>query len=191
MVKTPGHTRFMKALSILETDGALDRAILISAASLRILGIRVYTYFIDLLVQNSYYSKKAKEINFIPRYELEPITLKFADFTIRIGTVKSNLCSFRHLKKPYNIYEEIEFEQNKQVKLIKIRPHNYIRKDSEEAIERLIKGSNEKYWQDLYSYHKQIEAIDLGMNINKLKFGPQKFLKLEDLNVSGQMPKKA
>ncbi len=180
MVRTPGQLRFIKALNRLDAEGALGRAILISAASLRLLGVRVYTYFIDLLVQNSYYSEKVEETGFSPRYELEPVPLNLAGFSVRLGTVKGGLCSFRHLIKPYNIYEEVEFKLGGQVKMIKIRPHNYVRKDSEEAIGRLIQGSDERYWQDLYSYHKQIEAIDLGMSRRKLRFGPQKFLELED-----------
>jgi len=180
MVKTPGQLKFMNALHKLEVESVLDRAILISAASLRLLGVRVYTYFIDLLVPKSYYAKKMEELNFSPRYELEPISLKLAGFPTRLGTVTGDICSFCHLVKPYNIYEELEFKLGQELKMIKIRPHDYIRKDSEEAIERLIQGSNEKYWQDLYSYHKQIEAIDLGIGSRELKFGPQKFLKLED-----------
>ncbi|MFH0749080.1 MAG: hypothetical protein V1915_04090 [Candidatus Bathyarchaeota archaeon] len=175
----PGHTKFLQALALLEAEGNLDKAILISAASLRVLGIRVYTYFIDLLVHNRYYFQKLNEMNFSPRYELEPISLNLAGFSTRIGTVKGVLCSFRHLVQPYNIYEEVEFKVNNKVRFIKIRPHNYVRKDSEEAIEKMIQGSNEKYWQDLYSYHKQIEAIDLGLTKSNLKFGSEKYLKLE------------
>ena len=180
MVTTIGHARFVRAMNLLEEEGALNRSILISSASLRLLGIRVYTFFIDLLVQNSYYFNKAEETKFSFRYELEPIPLKLADFSIRIGTVKGDLCSFRHIVKPYNIYEEVEYKLSEKVNIVNIRPYNYIRKDCEEAIEKLIKGSNEQYWQDLYSYHKQIEAIDLGRDRIKLKYGPQKFLKLED-----------
>lgn len=175
-----GQAKFVEALNSLEADGVLDRAILISAASLRILGVRVYTYFIDLLAQKRYYSRKAEEMGFSPRYELEPVPLKVADFSIRLGTVDGDLCSFRHLVKPYNVYEEVEFRLGKQTKLIKIRPHDYVRKDCDEAIERMIQRFDERYWQDLYSYHKQIEAIDLGMRRKRLKFGPQKFLEFED-----------
>ena len=64
--------------------------------------------------------------------------------------------------------------------MIKMRPHSYVRKDCDEAIARMIQGSNEAYWQELYSYHKQIEAIDLGMDKGEMKLGSQKFLKLED-----------
>ena len=180
MLSTLGHIRFVKALRALEADGVLDRVILISAASLRLLGIRIYTFSIDLLVHNSYYFKKSEEIKFDQRYELEPIVMKLAGFSTRIGTVKGDLCSFRHLVEPYNVYEEVEFKLGGEVKRIKIRPHNYVRKDCDAAIERLIQGSNGKYWQDLYSYHKQIEAIDLGMSRELLKFGPQKLLKLEE-----------
>ena len=87
-----GQRRFLNALDRLEADGVLDKVILISAASLRLLGIRVHTYFIDLLVQNSYYAKKAVEMKFSPRYDLEPIPLKLADFSMRIGTVKGDFC---------------------------------------------------------------------------------------------------
>ena len=179
-MRTIGQTKFIRFLNQLDTDGVLDKVILISAASLRLLGFRVFTHFIDLLVQNTYYFKEVEEMKFSPKYELEPMPLKLADFPIRIGTVKCDLCSFRHLIKPYNIYEEVEFKLDNHIKLIKIRPHNYVRKDCEEAIGRLIQGSDEKYWQDLYSYHKQIEAIDLGINKEKIKFGPPKFLKLEE-----------
>jgi hypothetical protein len=180
MVTTIGHARFVKALNLLEEEHALERSILISAASLRLLGIRVYTFFIDVLVQNSYYFKKAEETKISFRYELEPIPLKFADFSIRVGTVKGDLCSFRHIIKPYNVYEEVESKLSEKVNIVNIRPYDYVRKDCEEAIERLIRGSNEQYWQDLYSYHKQIEAIDLGRDRIRLKYGPQKFLKFED-----------
>jgi len=179
MIRTPGHIKFIKALKKLDEDGVIDKAILLSAASLRLLGIRVYTFFIDLLVQKSYYFNKVREINFSPTYELEPISVTLEGFTLRIGTVDHNMSSFRHLLQPYNIYNEIEFKLNGKVKKIKVRPHNYIRKDSEAAIDRLIKGSDQKYWQDLYSYHKHIEAIDLGMDISRLKLGEPKFLKME------------
>lgn len=177
---TPGQARFIRALNSLDADGVLDRVILISAASLRLLGIRVHTHFIDLLTPNSYYRAKAEEEKLLPGYELEPVSTTLADFPVRIGTVKDDLCSFRHLVKPYNIYEEVEFRLGGKIRLIKIRPHNYVRKDCEEAIGRLIQGSDERYWQDFYSYHKQIEAIDLGMRRAEMKTGPQKFLKLED-----------
>jgi hypothetical protein len=62
-------------LDQLELEGILDRTILINAASLRIFGIRVYTYFIDLLVPKSYYLKKIEDSDFLPRFELEPIPL--------------------------------------------------------------------------------------------------------------------
>jgi len=178
-LRTPGQARFISALNQFDTEGALDKVIFISAASLRILGVRVHTYFIDLLTTNSYYSKKAEEIKFAPKYELESILLKVSGFPMRIGTVKEDLCSFRHLVKPYNIYEEVEFKLGGKARIIKIRPHNYVRRDCEEAISRLLQGSNEKYWQDLYSYHKQIEAIDLGMSEEKLKTGEQKLYNLE------------
>ena len=97
MVRTPGQARFIRALNRLETEEALDNAILISAASLRILGVRVHTYFIDLLVKKSYYLKKIDEIKFSPRYNLEPIPLSLDGFPVRIGTVDGDLCSFRHL----------------------------------------------------------------------------------------------
>jgi len=170
----------MKAMECLESEGALDRTILINAASLRLLNYRVHTYFIDLLVQKSYYVKKLEETKFSPRYELEPVNLQLAGFPIRAGTVSGNLCSFRHLIKPYNIYEEVEFKLDEQLKKIKIRPRDYVRKDCDEAIEKLIQGSNEKYWQDLYSYHKQLEAIDFGMHMKQLTLKPHKYLVFED-----------
>jgi len=179
-LKTPGQVRFIRALNRLDAEGVLDEAILISAASLRLLGVRVYTYFIDLLAPNSYYFRKVEELKFSPRYELEPVPLKVSGFPMRVGTVKGDLCSFRHMIKPYNIYEEVELGLGGRVRLIKIRPHNYVRKDCEEAIGGLIKGSDERYWRELYSYHKQIEAIDLGMRGESLKPGAQKLLKLED-----------
>lgn len=179
-IRTPRQVQFVNALSCLEREGVLEEIILISAASLRLLGIRVYTYFIDFLSPNSYYFKKAEEVKFSPRYELEPISLGVAGFSMRVGTVQKDLCSFRHLVKPYNIYEEVEFDLGDQTKLIKIRPHSYVRKDCEDAIERLIQGSDEKYWQDLYSHHKQIEAIDLGMRRGNLEPGIQKKLAFEE-----------
>jgi hypothetical protein len=66
------------------------------------------------------------------------------------------------------------------VKPVKIRPHDYVRKDGEEAIQRMVQRYDKGYWQDFYSYHKQIEAIDLGMRAKELNFGPQKQLRLED-----------
>lgn len=179
MMRTPGQVKFVNALSILDKDAALDNSILLSAASLRLLGVRVYTYFIDLLVQKDYYSKKAQETRFSPRYELEPVPLKLAGFSTRLGTVDGDLCSFRHLVKPYNIYGDVEYNIGGQMKRLKVRPRDYVRKDCDEAIEKLIQGSNETYWKDLYSYHKQIEAIDLGVGAENLKMGPQKFLKLD------------
>ena len=131
---TLGQSKFINALSQIETDEVLDQAILISAASLRILGVRIHTYFIDLLVQKSYYFKKLNETKFSPKYELEPVPIKIADFPLRLGTISGDLCSFRHLIKPYNIYQEVEFKIGKKIKLIKIRPHDYVRKDCEEAI---------------------------------------------------------
>lgn len=178
-MKTLGQAKFINALNHLESDGVLDKAILVSAASLRILGIRAYTNFIDLLVQNDYYNKKASEENFSPRYELEPIPLKLSGFSMRLGTIEGDLCSFRHLMKPFNIYVEVEFDIGKQIKLIKIRPHDYIRKDYDEALERMVQRFDKGYWQDFYSYHKQIEAIDFGIG-NKIKFGPLKLLKFEN-----------
>lgn len=179
-MKTPGQVKFINALIRLDREGVLERSILISAASLRILGIRIHTYFIDLLVPNSYYQEKMRELEFSPKYELEPIPMKISGFAMRIGTVKGDLCSFRHLVKPYDVYEEAELNLGNKARLIKIRPQNYVRRDSEEAISRLIQGTDEKYWRELYNYHKQIEAIDLGIEREDLKLGPQKFLKLED-----------
>ena len=179
-MKTPGQIKFINALKRLEAETILDKSILISAASLRILGVRVFTYFIDILAPNSYYFKRAAETDFKPRYELEPLSTRLSGFSMRVGTVRGDLCSFRHLTEPYNIYEEIEFDLGGVLRKIKIRPHNYVRKDSEEAIGRLIQGSDEKYWRELYDYHKQIEAIDLGMDREALRFGEQKFLKLEN-----------
>jgi hypothetical protein len=179
-LKTPGQVKFIEALKMLEAEGILDKSILISAASLRVLGVRIHTYFVDLLTPNSYYQRKAEELNLSPKYELEPIPLKISDFSMRVGTVRENLCSFRHLVEPYNVYEEAELIFDNKTRLIKIRPQNYVRKDSEEAIERLIQGTDEKYWRELYSYHKQIEAIDLGISRDNLKLGAQKFLKFED-----------
>ena len=178
-LRSPGQTRFMSALHQFHREGSLDKVVLISAASLRILGVRVHTYFIDLLTTNSYYTKKAEEVKFTPRYVLEPISLKISGFSLRIGTVKEDLCSFRHLVKPYNVYEDVEFNLGGETVYIKIRPSNYVRKDSEEAISRLLQGSNEQYWQDLYSYHKQVEAIDLGLSEEHLKTGTQKFYDFE------------
>ena len=179
MLKSPNQAKFISALNKFDTEDALDKIILISASSLRILGMRIHTYFIDLLTTNRYYSKKVEEVKFTPRYELEPITLTVSGFPMRIGTVNGDLCSFRHLIKPFNIYEEVEFKLGDKTRLIKIRPHNYVRKDCEEAISRLLQGSNEKYWQELYSYHKQIEAIDLGMSEEKLKTSNQKIYNLD------------
>lgn len=179
-MKTPGQIKFINALKRLDAEGVLDNSILISAASLRILGFRVFTYFIDLLAPYSYYSKRGADTGFKPRYELEPLFTKLSGFSMRVGTVRGDLCSFRHLTVPYNVYEEVEFDLGNVIKKIKIRPQNYVRKDSEEAIGRLIQGSDEKYWSELYDYHKQIEAIDLGMDREVLRFGGQKFLKLED-----------
>jgi len=178
-MRTLGQARFINALNRLDADGVLDKVILVSAASLRILGIRAYTNFIDLLVQKSYYTQKTAETKFTPRYELEPVPLKLAGFSMRLGTVDGDLCSFRHLIKPYNIYVEVEFKLGRQIKFIKIRPHDYVRKDFDEAIERMVQRFDKGYWQDFYSYHKQIEAIDLGMG-TKLKFGPQKHLTFEN-----------
>ena len=178
-MRTLGQAKFVNALNRLEVDGALDKAILVDAASLRIAGIRAYTNFIDLLVQKSYYSKKAAETGFSQRYELEPVPLKLSGFSLRLGIIEGDLCSFRHLIQPYNIYVEVEFELGKQLKLLKIRPHDYVRKDFDEAMERMVQRFDKGYWQDFYSYHKQIEAIDLGMG-TKLEFGPQKLMKFED-----------
>ncbi|MDQ1281033.1 MAG: hypothetical protein QG670_2297, partial [Thermoproteota archaeon] len=178
MVRTPGQAKFVRALIRLDADGALDDSILISAASLRILGVRIRTHFIDLLVKKNYYQKKVDDEKFSIRYNLEPIPMSLEGFPVRVGTVEDDLCSFRHLAKPYNIYEEVEFKLAGKTKLIKIRPHNYVRKDCDEAISRMIQGSSEKYWQEMYSYYKQLEAIDLGLNSRELKFGTQKFLEL-------------
>jgi len=175
-----GHTKFVEALNYLDAEGVLDRSILISSASLRILGLRVYTYFIDLLVPRSYYLAKGVEEQFSPRYELEPLSLKIAGFPIRLGTIQGDLCSFSHLVAPYNVYVEVEFHLEGQQKLIKIRPHDYVAKDCHEAIERMIQRFDDTYWQDFYSYHKQIEAIDLGISRNGLRFGPEKFLDFEE-----------
>ena len=120
--------------------------------------------------------KKIKESKFSLRYKLESIPLKFAGFSTRIGTVSGDFCSFLHLVKPYNVYEEVEFKLGEKVKMIKLRPRNYVRKDCEEAIEKLIQRSDETYWQDMYGHYKQIEMIDLGMSARK-SFGSQKFLK--------------
>ena len=174
-----GHAKFVGALKYLDAEGALDRSILISSASLRIMGLRVYTYFIDLLVQRSYYIKKGAEEKFSPRYELEPLSLKIAGFPIRLGTIKGDLCSFSHMVEPYSVYVEVEFRLEEQRKLIKIRPHDYVVKDCNEAIERMIQRFDSTYWQDFYSYHKQIEAIDLGISRNNLRFGPEKTLDFE------------
>lgn len=177
-MRTLSQAKFANALNHLEADGVLDNAILLSAASLRILGFRAYTNFIDLLVQKSYYSKKAAEVNFSPRYELEPIPVKVSGFSLRLGTLDGDLCSFRHLVKPCNVYVEVKFDLVKGTKLIKIRPHDYVRKDYDEAMERMVQRFDKGYWQDFYSYHKQIEAIDLGLG-KKIAFGPQKLLKFE------------
>ncbi|RLI51472.1 hypothetical protein DRO61_02380 [Candidatus Bathyarchaeota archaeon] len=178
-MRTPASNKFVNALSQLEKDGVLDNSILINAASLRILGIRIYTYFIDLLVQKNYYFSKATEMKFSAKYELEPVLLKIADFPLRLGTIIGDLCSFRHLIEPYNIYEEVEFKLDAKIKSIKIRPHEHLRKDCEVAIESMIQRFDERYWQDLQNYHKQLEAIDLGMNKDAMQFGPRKFLKFE------------
>ena len=180
MMRTPASSNFINALCQLEKEGVLDQSILINAASLRILGFRVYTYFIDLLVQKSYYLKKTTELNFSPKYELEPLSLRIADFPLRLGTISEGLCSFRHLLEPYNVYEEVELQLGTKLKAIKIRPHDYIRKDCESAIENMIQRFDERYWQDLYSYHKQLEAIDLGMTKETMKFGPQQRLQFEE-----------
>lgn len=179
-MRTPASSKFINALGHLEKESVLDQSILINAASLRILGFRVYTYFIDILVQKSYYRAKATELNFSPKYELEPVSLRIADFPLRLGTISGDLCSFRHLIEPYNIYEEVAFQLDTQTKLIKIRPHDHIRKDCEAAIENMIQRFDERYWKDLYSYHKQLEAIDLGMSKETMKFGPQQRLKFEE-----------
>lgn len=179
-MRTLGRGRFVKALSTLDSEEALDRSILISASSLRILGFRVFTHFVDLLVQKGYYLRKAKETAFSPRYELEPVPLKLDGFSMRIGTVDGDLCSFRHLVRPRNIYVEVEFRLGREIKLIKIRPHDYVRKDCDVAIEGLIQRFDDSYWQDLYSYHKQIEAIDLGLRRKRLKFGPHKYMEFKE-----------
>ncbi len=174
-----GHAKFVDALQYLDAEGALDQSILINAASLRIMGLRVYTYFIDLLVQRSYYLQKAAEEKFTPRYELEPLSLKIAGFPIRLGTIQGDRCSFFHLVEPYNVYVEVAFPLEEQPRLIKIRPHNYVVKDCNEAIERMMQRFHDTYWQDFYSYHKQIEAIDLGIRRNDLRFGPEQTLTFE------------
>jgi hypothetical protein len=174
-----GQTRFIRALRQLDEDGVLDEVILLSAASLRILGVRVRTYFIDLLVQRRYYERKMAEENFVASYDLAPVPTKFGNFPVRLGTVRGDLCSFRHLVAPYNVYVEVAFTLNRQQRLIKIRPHEYVRKDCDEAINRMIQRFDERYWDELYSYHKQIEAIDLGLSRHELKFGPQKALTFE------------
>jgi hypothetical protein len=171
--------RFVNALRCLEAEAVLDKIILISAASLRLLGLRVYTRFIDFLATSRYYDAKSVELQFSPRYTLEPIPLQLAGFSMRLGTVNGDLCSFRHLIQPYNVYDEVQFTIDDHNTSIKIRPHNYVRKDSEEAIERLIQRSNELYWQELYSYHKQIEAIDLGLHHENLKTERSQYLDLE------------
>ena len=180
MMRTSASNKFINALTQLEKDGVLDNSILINAASLRILGIRIYTYFIDLLVQKSYYLEKVTEMKFSPKYELEPVLLRIADFPLRLGTISGDLCSFRHLIEPFNIYEEVEFKLDTQIKSIKIRPHEHLRKDCEIAIESMIQRFDERYWQDLQSYHKQLEAIDLGMNKDAMQFGTRKNLKFEE-----------
>ena len=68
-MRTLASSKFINALSQLEKEGVLDQSILINAASLRILDFRVYTYFIDLLVQKSYYFTKTAELKFSPKYE--------------------------------------------------------------------------------------------------------------------------
>jgi hypothetical protein len=118
-------------------------------------------------------------MKFSAKYELEPVLLKIADFPLRLGTIIGDLCSFRHLIEPYNIYEEVEFKLDAKIKSIKIRPHEHLRKDCEVAIESMIQRFDERYWQDLQNYHKQLEAIDLGMNKDAMQFGPRKFLKFE------------
>lgn len=173
-----GHTKFHNALLHLQSEDILDKVIFISAASLRVLGIRVYTYFIDLLVTNSYYQAQCQKAEFTPRYELEPLRTTIAGFSLRLGTVKENACSFQHLVEPYNIYTPIDYALNNQNVKIKIRPHDYVRKDSQEAIERMINRYDKGYWQDFYSYHQQIEAIDLGRR-SQLQFGSEAFLDLE------------
>jgi len=174
-----GHGKFVDALQYLDAEGALDHSILINAASLRIMGLRVYTYFIDLLVQRSYYLQKTAEEKFTPRYALEPLSLKIAGFPIRLGTIQGDRCSFFHLVEPYNVYVEVAFPLEDQPRMIKIRPHNYVAKDCNEAIERMMQRFHDTYWQDFYSYHKQIEAIDLGIRRNDLRFGPEETLTFE------------
>lgn len=178
-MRTMGQAKFHNALQHLHTEGVLDQVIFISAASLRILGIRVYTYFIDLLVTNSYYREKCAEVDFHPRYVLEPLPYPVAGFSLRLGTVKDEVCSFQHLVIPHTIYRNIDYSLNDQVVKIKIRPHDYVRKDSQEAIERMINRYDKGYWQDFYSYHQQIEAIDLGRPKTELQFGPEAYLNLE------------
>jgi hypothetical protein len=175
---TLGQTKFINALNRLNEEGILDRSILISAASLRILGIRAYTNFIDLLVQKQCYSDRAKAAQFVPRYELEPLPQKIGGFSMRLGTIDGDLCSFRHLTKPYNVYVEAELDLSSRTKSVKIRPHEYVRKDFDEALERMVQRYDKGYWQDFYNYHKQIEAIDLGQG-SRIKFGPQKLLKFD------------
>jgi len=179
-MRSLGHAKFVDALKYLDAEGMLDRSILISSASLRILGLRVYTYFIDLLVPQSYYRAKGAEEQFSPRYALEPLSLKIAGFPIRLGTIQDDLCSFSHLVAPYNVYVEVEFRLGDKRKAIKIRPHDYVVKDGHAAIEQMIQRFDETYWQEFYSYHKQIEAIDLGISRNSLRFGPEKFLDFEE-----------
>ena len=174
-----GHTKFHNALLHLRSENVLDNVIFISAASLRVLGIRVYTYFIDLLVTNSYYQAQCEKTAFTPRYELEPLRTTIAGFSLRLGTVKDNACSFQHLVEPYNIYTPVDYSLDNQTVHIKIRPHDYVRKDSQEAIERMINRYDKGYWQDFYSYHQQIEAIDLGRRQSQLQFGSEAFLDLE------------
>ena len=106
--------------------------------------------------------------------------MKITGFPFRLGTIQGDLCSFNHLAEPYNVYVEVEFHLNGQRKLIKIRPHDYVVKDCNEAIERMIQRFDDTYWQDFYSYHKQIEAIDLGISRNNLQFGPEKVLDFEE-----------
>jgi hypothetical protein len=177
-MRTLGQTKFVSALNRLNEEGVLDRSILISAASLRILGIRGYTNFIDLLVQKQCYNDRAKAAQFVPRYELEPLPQKIGGFSMRLGTLDGDLCSFRHLTKPHNVYVEAELDLGGKTKSVKIRPHEYVRKDFDEALERMVQRYDKGYWQDFYSYHKQIEAIDLGQG-SRIKFGPQKLLKFD------------
>lgn len=174
-----GQTRFIRALRQLDDDGVLDDVILLSAASLRILGVRVHTYFIDLLVPGRYYERKKAEEHFVASYDLAPVPTKLGNFPVRLGTVRGDLCSFRHLVAPYNVYVEVAFTLNRQQRQIKIRPHEYVRKDCDEAINRMIQSFDERYWEELYSYHKQIEAIDLGLSRHAITFGPQKTLPFE------------